>query len=250
MRNLLKVSGLALAMLSPAAHAIPFEIDNGASFLFSEFYVTDQGDSVGAEYAGYGNVSIVRNSDTTSAFQSSALAEMTFEFGGYEVTDVAGIITELDGGWLNLFYDTTPDFNPGTGTGYGDGSLFLALEGHDVTGDSGIISLAFASILGLDVGGGFFDVVGGAAASIFNTNSVLDSDGFYTDMDFTFSSSTLNADLLHADASGTADLRGYAVPEPSTMLMILLAWGIAFRKELFSPSFLSGKRDRLGLAAA
>jgi hypothetical protein len=155
--------------------------------------------------------------------------ELTYVFNGIEVDGPA-----LVGGTVQIYVDSTPDFNPANITSVADaadGVLWLSLA---------VDQIAFAQTVANGFLVGFVDIllsvlttgnvlVDGIAASNFDTN------GQPTGSDLVYSA---NANFLNSTSSiefanGTADLKGNAIPVPGTLLLIglgMLGFGVARRK--------------------
>lgn len=106
--------------------------------------------------------------------------EVTYQFSGFTVTNVTATGITFSGGLINLYVDSTPDYNselastagPDAGT-----TLFLQLAGHlhvdAATGLTGTLhsdpTPASTGVAG--DGRAFLDVTGGVAAAYFDTNT-------------------------------------------------------------------------------
>jgi hypothetical protein len=128
---------------------------------------------------------------------------------------------------INVYVDHTPDYN-GSLASAQDGVLWLSLVGHgDLTGIGMYIGT------GSDMGSGsaLLDVVGGLAMPYFDTNTKVDG----ADMEFT--SSFQPASFYENGIpmlTGTFDLRGNSIPEPSVLALLglgLFGLGIARRQK-------------------
>jgi hypothetical protein len=160
----------------------------------------------GQTLSGYGEVSSIngRNAfefDGTGFCQGGC--ELTYVFGGFTSKNFnAGTgKVEFDGGWINFYVDSTPDFNSNNTTANnkiraGDGTLWLTLAGHPskdlISGDTAVI---FGSGVNLGTGNdngtgvGQLDVdltgllngntagAGAAANGNFDTNGLDDNLG-------------------------------------------------------------------------
>ncbi|GAA5180371.1 hypothetical protein GCM10025771_24710 [Niveibacterium umoris] len=165
--------------------------------------------------------------------------EVTFQFGGY--TPVGGVILPAVGqtvfyksGWTKFYVGSGTDkdvanpfdYNALTWANTGNGTLFLDLLAH--TDSTSGFTLTGTNVGGILLSGlGTFDVIGGLAASNFNTNTQADG----ADLGFTTSLSFKRGSV--ADVSGTGNLVGDSIPEPGTLTLLgaaLLGAGLARRK--------------------
>lgn len=200
----------------------------------------------GQELFGIFSVTSI-NADNTknTTLWSNGAEEITGTFSDYTLANVSGsgsqTVFDFTGGVINMYLDSTPDFdaNPYTGslatsgTGVTDGILFLTLKGATgfVADD---LSTAFDESLDTlrstgdlltnpltGKGYGNLEITGGAYASMFGGIGAL---------------MTLNSDLASPDPQGSDwpigsedPLRGTAVPEPGTVALVGLGLaGIAF----------------------
>ncbi|MEE9355361.1 MAG: PEP-CTERM sorting domain-containing protein [Methylococcaceae bacterium] len=170
--------------------------------------------------------------------------ELTFK-GSYKVLEVG----DFDGngqqdvifgdGILNVYSDTSADFDPLDSSKSIDGTLFAQLMGHTqtVNGRSGDLFATLDSGVVLrdsrDSGSGFgaWDIVGGAAFAELNFNT--GSSG--ADLDYTTSFQPVPGVPDGSLLFGTAELRGRQVPEPSILALLgigLLGFGTTRRKSV------------------
>lgn len=160
----------------------------------------------------YGSTS----STTGGAFCASC--ELTFVFGGFAIAGPSSFTN----GWLNIYVDDTPDFdiNSSAAGGAADGTLFLQLVAR---------ATEFATFGGFESGSftGYFDVVGGIAASNFDTNTKK----LATDLLQSASAQFTNPPPFQFIATSTGQIAGNTIPEPSTVFLMSLAMlGFAFAR--------------------
>jgi len=178
--------------------------------------------------SGYGVISTM-NLTPASSFVPGG--ELTFQFGGFTpvtfgaLPNVPGQIIGYTGGWVKVYVGNSiqvnqADFTTLNAANTGDGVLWLELAGHAL-GANNITFTGTVAGMGSDVsqltGIGLLDVVGGAAAANFDTNTRQDG------ADFTFSNSftTFLAGLL--DAGGTGNFKSDSIPEPASLGLVGLA---------------------------
>lgn len=166
---------------------------------------------------GSGNFSNL-NSATGNVADFCPGCELTFTFS-MELVSLIGTPNPLggiDGDFtfkdldINIFVDHTPDYS-GSAASAADGNLWLFLESHgDVTG----IGTQLGSGSDRGTGSALLDVSGGLAAGNFDTNSRLDG------ADMVFSSSFQPVTGAPGVLSGTFELTGNSIPEPSTIALL------------------------------
>lgn len=243
MKNAIIGSAIAIAT-STAAIAAPITVagvtwDPDQAFIDfaaqSAVYETNV-NAIGDDLYGIGKVSQF-NGQNESSFCPGC--QLTFEFG-YTVSDIGdfdsnGTIDVIfTDGWLKFYVDSSTSFdftNTSTAT---DGILFLELAGHEdfdpllgKYGDLfGELDLGFALSDNNEEGegSGLFDVVGGAAAANFDTNT---KDDFFNadvaDFNFTSSFQPFNQGGSTADGLalvGTSELIGDSIPEPGMLALM------------------------------
>jgi hypothetical protein len=254
---ILGICALAIAPTSADAFSLKNDYFGPLEFKFSDF---SDGTLHGTSSGGYGNADL--NEDGWGIFKIATIkspAAQTLWFDGKDGEELTGIYYGIDddfwsvagngsiniqsvSGHIDIYLDGTPDFNPtggpGARTGAGayptvtDGSLFLSLDfvpgikygDGDTTNDHITYQNTLDSTTSPFTGGGAFylDVVGGAFASLF------DSDGEIVTDD---SGNTYRRDMFgqfDTEAPGSFGwlvnsedpISGAAVPEPATMLLL------------------------------
>ncbi len=194
------------------------------------------------------------NADNTSnktLWASSDAEELTGEFYDYRAANITpitgGQAIDFTGGIVNLYLDSTPNFdaNPYTGnratsgTGVTDGILFLSFKGSsgfvandpttafDESTDTLRSTVDALTTPFTGKGFGNLEITGGAYADFFGGIGAI---------------MTLNSDLASPDPQGSQwpvgsedPLRGTAVPEPGTVALVglgLAGIALANRKRM------------------
>ena len=183
---------------------------------------------VGLELKGFGEfykwgVFDNPNSGTGGAPTGFApLRELTLQFGGFFVQNPVavggGASPVFSNGWLKVYSDNTPDYANGTTpTGTGDSDFatpFLELTANSNT----FISSGAGAVSGqLNV---FWDVTGGAAATLFDTDHFLLLTDVSSRASATFSSLAvaLTGGVSNEGGNGQVDL--YSIPEPGSLALL------------------------------
>lgn len=185
--------------------------------------------TVGGTFSGYGMITQL-NGTTPATFCPSC--ELTYQFSGYTITSfTSGGQFTASGGILNVYVDSSPDFNPLVKTTSGDGALWLSLVGDSTfftsqgfpAGTTLVGSTTIPNSSGISgVGQGYFDVVGGLAASNLDTNTQPGG------ADLTYTSSfqplpngaIVNGGTTVATHFGTNEVLGQSIPEPATLALL------------------------------
>jgi len=247
-------------LLGAASHSMAATIDigglsvsTGPVFTVSSIYenvVTGVGDML----AGVGEVTEINGVAVASLCGG---CELTYQFGGYEVTSISPTSITFSGGYVNFYlgFGADADFNPFASSGSAadftaatNGALFLTLSGHEIDA-AGNTFAGFGTDIGTTApagfGAGLADVDmtgmangntagGGALAnSHFDTNSIAALFGS-GNADFQIGSSFSSLRLPHPGecpggaecVAGSADLRGLAIPEPQTYALMLAGLGV------------------------
>lgn len=245
----------AAALLSTAGSAMAvnvggLELPSNSTFAVASIYenvVTDVGDVL----TGVGEVTQINGVNIGSLCSG---CELTYWFGGYEVTSISPTDISFTDGWVNFYLGTGADndFNPfASGSSATDfaaatnGTLFLTLAGHPIdaagntfagTGrDIGTTQpVGFgAGLADVDPTGSLFGNTagaGGIANSLFDTDTVAAE--FGGNADFQLGSSFSAVLLPHPGecpggpmcVAGSADIRG-VIPEPQTYALLLAGLG-------------------------
>ncbi|GAC21989.1 PEP-CTERM sorting domain-containing protein [Paraglaciecola arctica] len=211
-------------------------LDPGADGIFNT------ADDVVSSLNGFGKVTGINN--TFEATFCPSGCELTFEFGGYQVTNVIAGVGDtrigFTGGWINFYVDSGTAYDANSKASAIDGGApWLSLAAHETFSATHGINTSLNATLssfgaGVDagVGAGLLDVVGGAAMSNFDTNTRTDG------ADWVFSSSFQPIGSTTPDGFelfGTADFRGDSIPEPSSLALLglgMLGLGFGARRKL------------------
>ena len=240
--------GVSLALAATVASASPinlggviFDPSSPFNFLATSNLFERLVKNIGDTAQGFG---LITRLDESDALTFCPTCQLTFTFDGFKLIDPDPTHLLFTGGNLNFFVQDKADpgfttFDATNAASAGDGVLFLSLKGHTDTrtgysGPGTWFGNVDAGTLGSGTergkAGGLLDVVGGLAAGNFDTDTVEDSAGKKTDINFT-STFFQNTDKRPGSPAlaGTADFQGEAVPEPATVLLFgvgLLALGL------------------------
>lgn len=165
---------------------------------------------------------IVSSMNGTGQMQFCPGCELTIVYGGYTPSSTTGNTTLYTGGFVNIYVNNGPStinpYDPLTMNdgNVGQGTLWLALEGHEFNGST-LQGTAYSMMPPNLSGLGQLDVVGGVAAQYFDTNAQVDGS------DLSFSTSFTQPYPGQANhVVGTGNFYGMTtpVPEPSTYMML------------------------------
>jgi hypothetical protein len=183
------------------------------------------GVAVGDTFSGYGQVTSV---NASGAFCPTC--QLTYEFGGYELTS-AGLSFTAKGGWLNVYVQDTAAvgytaFSASNKSSATDGTLWLGLVGNSnfFGGDTTLAgTVTIPNSNGASGQGvGYFDVVAGLAMANLDTNGQPGG----ADLTYTSSFQPLNSPIINngevvATHFGTNEVFGDStVPEPATVALL------------------------------
>ena len=264
-KNQIIVSLAAAGMMALSSNASALSVgginlgEAGFSFEFADIFEENKDGgpitTVGDELFGYGEVSSIRDNTGSLVWSRGDNGrELTFEFDGFIAAAVnpGGTgVDEIDftGGSITFFSDTALDFDPISGTGYNNGTEWLNLAGvlQDFAGShttdytlhstgallgTGVLSGTGTGLLEVDAGVGL-------ANSIFDTDTFAYTDAagtadLFADFDFNSSFTNTGSSIFDLEFNGTANLRGFTVPEPGSMALMglgLLGFGVAARRK-------------------
>lgn len=230
-------------LMSSQAMANPVTVD-GVSFTTGAYFQSNQlfenaVTQVGDTLHGYGQVTAINGG---TDFCSDC--DLTFTFSGYTATAINDQNADFTGGTVQFWVVPKGSFDasdPGSAMGT---TLFLQTTGHTFAGQnaysgrSGTLlstGSALNSPAAAGTGIGQLDVAGGDAAAYFDTNTITDFNGGYSDFVFTtdFGEAGCQGAGSPLPICGSASLQGNAaaVPEPGALGMMglgLLGIGLGF----------------------
>ena len=200
--------------------------------------------ATGQELKGFGEVTQINGVNIGAL---CAGCELTYVFDSYIVTALTPTSIKFTGGSVRFYlgFGANDDFNPVASAGgaadlaaASNGTLFLTLAGHAIDAAGNTFAGAGSDIgtsTPAGTGSGLADVVlgGGLATANFNTDRVAATfNGPTTDIQLGSSFSSLfvphpgecaPAPTGLACLSGSADFRGFVVPEPASVSLIGIA---------------------------
>lgn len=232
---------LSSAIFATVANASPVTVggvtwdpDAGSDF-FAQGDVNEGVTQIAGEsISGYGQIDRINQELLTFC----SACELTYTFSGYSlINNLAGTIGEsfaFSGGQLDIWVDSTPDYDVDSPGSAGDGVLWLSLVANTTAYASlgylkgetlvGILTVPQNQGLG-GVGFGYLDVVGGLAAGNFDTNAEFGG----SDLSFTSSFLPRNTPIVDGvnkyTHSGGITANGNSIPEPGALA--LLGLGLA-----------------------
>lgn len=262
MARVTRLFAVALAMTAFSASAATVTVDgitleSGSTFATGNVFENRVG-AVGDTLSGYGEILEIYGPSGRTWLIGQSGYHLTYVFTGYVVSSFSSNHVDFTGGETRLYVQRESDpgytaLTPTTPSGAnvateiandfveaGDGTLWLSTVGNtfldNVSGlpvtlhGEGIGFNAGSTILA-GAGTGLLDITGGSAAPYFQKNTIADSHGTPADLQFGSSFSNLSP-LFNQELSGSADLRGIAIPEPSSLALLgigLMAWRIGRR---------------------
>lgn len=223
------VLGAAMALAFSGAQAslitvggVSWDPDAANDFAINPMTVRQVIDPGTGALSGWGFFDKINN---TTNFVAPT-AELSFKFYGFTpvlsgaLPSLSGTGTQIPyvGGFIDVYYDSSAnrpvapaDFSDANAT---DGTLWLQLQAL-VNPITGYTLLGIADPIGEQLqGSGLLNVIGGAAAGNFDTNSK----GFGADLTYTISFTDFNGSLL--DASGSGNIKGNSIPEPASLALV------------------------------
>jgi len=220
----MKLVVMFLALVS-VANATPINvsgvmIEMGSQFKNGVTYI-DSPTTIGEVVRGVGQINEVRNEQGSVIWADGDNGvELNFYYTGltrvFQQPILNSVVYGDIGGQIHMYTQAVGSFNP-TGdwvidsAAIGLGDMFLSLYGH-VNPDT---SYTFAGIQNhtTNSGSGLLDIVGGAAAEYFDTNTLFDG----SDVSLNYSAD--NIATAGYTYSGSIDAAVFGIPAPSTLLL-------------------------------
>jgi len=246
--------GVAAPTMAATVNVGGLDLATGPTFGVASVYenvVTQTGDTL----AGFGEVTQINGVALSTLCDG---CELTYTFGGYNVTAIDANSVDFSGGWVNFYlgFDGDNDFNPFASDGSAtdmaaasNGALFLTLAGHQIDAAGNTFAGTGANIgtpAAVGFGAGLLDVddtgmangntagAGALANFFFDTDSVAAM--FGGNADFQLGASFSSMLQPHpgecpggpACLAGSVDFRGSVgvIPEPETYALLLAGLGV------------------------
>lgn len=241
------LAGAAL-MAGQAAMADPVTVDgvtiSSGSYFQSNQIFENSVSKVGDVLSGYGQVTAINGENT---FCSNC--DLAFTFSGYTATTVNGQSADFSGGTVDFYVIPEGSFDASDPGSAMSGTLFLQTTGHTFAGQNNysgrtgtLLSTgnAMNTPAAAGTGIGQLDATGGDAMAYFDTNTITDFKGGYSDFVFTtdFGTAGCQGSGSPLPICGSASLQGNvsvpttSVPEPGALGLLglgLIGLGFAVR---------------------
>jgi hypothetical protein len=257
MKKMTRTIAVGFALLSASSVALAVDIGGlnvpvGPTFSVGQIY-ENVPTSIGDTLSGYGKVDSINSAAVGSLCTD---CELTFQFGGYNVSSISPTEIKFSGGFITFYlgFGADNDFSTSNAGGSaGDlleatnGTLFLTLKGHaiDAAGNTFVGTGAnIGTVFPTGFGSGLLDVdtsAGGIANTFFDTNSIVALFGGPADFELGQSFSGLHPVYPGecpggpACVNGSVDTTGtVVVPEPGTYTLMLAGLGLL--------GFVAGRR--------